>query len=330
MKFLLTLLLVNLSSVAVAQAPRNLCKEIATELRELRPPLFAGRQRLFEYQQRAGIVYHAVADKIFNSYLAQDIKPKAYTDCFHSKNMSAQVERLETLLPGAFFFGTIRRLKLSSSESVRLFATDVEKALNSGSITFLDISVPSDSNSGTALKFGGFHRGQNGLYINPNQLPSHQWNLIFFHEFAHALDDSLRSAVENEAKSPLIPYLERMAKKGVWTEADEEEVRTRILSSLDRGFAAEFRAWIVAASLYYQTEKLPSVEWFEQILQFSSRFEPATEKIVYDFLSPRFVTEPKGVFADPRIFDVLTSIRESWDEVLPKMGPLKKYITYQN
>ncbi len=328
MKLFLTFLLLALSSVAVAQAP--LCKEIATELRELRPPLFAGRQRLFEYQQRAGIVYHGLADKIFNSYLARNTKPKDYIACFHLKNLSAQVERLETLLPGAFFYGTIRRLKLSSSATVRLFADDVEKALNSGSITFLDISVPSDSNNGTALKFGGFHRGQNGLYINPNQLPSDQWNLIFFHEFAHALDDSLRNAVEKEAKSPLMPYLERMAKKAVWDNADEEQVRAQILSSFDRGFAAEFRAWIVAASLYYQTEKLPSVEWFEQILQFSPRFEPATEKIVYLFLSPRFVTEPKGVFGDPRIFDIVTNIREGWDEVLPHMGPLKKYITYQN
>jgi hypothetical protein len=329
-KLFLTFLLLALSSVAVAQAPRNLCKEIATELRELRPPLFAGRQRFFEYQQRAGIVYQALADKIFNGYLAQDLKPKDYIACFQLKNMTAQIERLETVLPGAFFFGTIRRLKLSSSATVSLFADDVERALNSGSITFLDISVPSDSNDGTALKFGGFHRGQSGLYINPNQLPSDQWNLIFFHEFAHALDDSLRKAVENEAKSPLMPYLERMSKKAIWNETDEEEVRARILSSLDRGFAAEFRAWIVAASLYYQTEKLPGVEWFEQILQFSPRFEPETEKTVFLFLSPRFVTESKGVFADPRIFDIVTNIREGWDEILPQMGPLKKYITYQN
>ena len=166
MKFFLTFMLVCLISEARAQAPRNLCQEIATELRDLRPPPFAGRQRLFEYQQRAGIAYQAIAYKIFNNYLARNIKPKEYIECFHLNNMSAHVERLETLLPGAFFYGTIRRLKLSPSATVRLFATDVERLLDSGSIMFLGISVPSDSNNGTALNFGGFHRGQNGLYIN--------------------------------------------------------------------------------------------------------------------------------------------------------------------
>jgi hypothetical protein len=330
MKFFLTFMLVCLISEARAQAPRNLCQEIATELRDLRPPPFAGRQRLFEYQQRAGIAYQAIAYKIFNNYLARNIKPKEYIECFHLNNMSAHVERLETLLPGAFFYGTIRRLKLSPSATVRLFATDVERLLDSGSIMFLGISVPSDSNNGTALNFGGFHRGQNGLYINPNELPSNQWYLIFFHEFAHALDDSLRNAVEKEAESPLIPYLEKMSKKEVWDNSDEEEVRAQILISFDRGFTAEFRAWIVAASLYYQTEKLPSVEWFERILQFAPHFNLASDKTIYLFLSPRFVTEPTGVFSDYRIYDIVTNIRQGWDEVLPQLGPLKKYITYHN
>lgn len=306
-----------------------LCDSIRNEMNSLKVPLFANETVKQNIQQRSGLAYHSISEKIFKAYIESDVKPSSFIRCMQNEGLHRQAVTLETnYLPSAFFNRTLRILKNSESTEIKEFARDAETALNSGAITFLDIDVPSDagSNGTTALQLGGFHRGQNGLYMNPNELPSSQWFIIFFHEFAHALDPNLRHAVIEEIRVPLIPTLKDAIKDPSWDDEDEREIKKMIRISMDRGFAGEYRAWMVALSLYYKQNPSVRIAWAEQMAGNRQVFDRAAQRALFDFLDPRFENKPEGVFADPRVQRIYENIRGEWRRHPPDLGGLKKYL----
>ena len=307
-----------------------LCDTLREEMDSLRTPFFLSFDEKAMFQQQTSFVFRSMARKIFKAYIDLDIKPLAFLKCLQNEGLHHQAVTLEThYLPSTFFNRTLDLLKSSENEKVRQFAKDADIALNSGAITFLDINVPSDASSGSEsekLQFGGFHRGQSGLYMNPNEMPSSQWFLIFFHEFAHALDPQLREAVLKESKSPLVPTLQKALESANWSVAEEQQIKTMIRTAMDRGFVGEYRAWMASLSLYYKQGRHPRVPWAEQMAGNREVFDLSAQRALFDFLDPRFNNGAVGVFAEPRIKKIVEDIREEWRRTPPEMGGLNKYL----
>lgn len=328
----LALQLLHVQSHAIfprASSPRlPLCDEIITEMVALEFPILADRPAWFEYYKNAAVVYKTLAKKIYLNYIAKDLKPREFVQCLHARSMHQQATRLEQHLPNEFFFSTIHEMSVSHSKKIQAFAADALDALNSGQITFLGLDIPSEAASGSdGLKLGGFHRGQNGLYINPNDLPSSQWTLIFVHEFSHALDNQLREAVQHEMRWPLVKSLEEILAVAEWTPENEVEVRQLLRKSLDRGFLAEYRSWVVSASLYLESGRSPRVPWFDRMLGEAGNFDDAHfRKSLFDFLDPRFQNKLEGIFQDEKIQRIYFEIRASLRKSPPEMGSLEGYV----
>lgn len=194
-----------------------------------------------------------------------------------------------------------------------------------GDLIRLGLELPRDAGSGTNLRFGGFHRGERGLYLNPDELPPDQWYVVLVHEFTHALDPILQEASRRSREIDL----EERAREALASSraaGRSSAVREFLRNGLDRGFLAEVRAWTVTSHLYDRmsgTAEFASVPWIFEMSGQSGLPLRDRHQNVFRFLDPRFNDPEQGLLTDVRVRSELETMRRELRQTLPPLGPLQ-------
>jgi hypothetical protein len=274
---------------------------IRRAIEEARPGVFAGSERWIAYSQKESESLDEAAKVVFSSYISGSHRVLEFKRCFRQELWG----KLQKRLPFAFISESLRQLESARSPIVRRFAKRSSDLVASGDLIRLGLQLPDDADGETNLKFGGYHRGERGLYLNPAHLSPDQWFVILIHEFAHALDPILQKASQESAAIESRPL-------------NRESARVLVQNGLDRGFLSEVRAWTVAAHLYHQLgPEFPKVPWLEQMAGPVSSSLSAVHEHVFRYLEPRFSDPVEGVYAHPEVQAEFARRRASWKKQIP-------------
>ena len=237
---------------------------------------------------------------------------------------------LQTLY-SEFYEATLARLRAAKSPGIRRFVdlTDRKYRLNHKRPLFR-LTGHFDQESSGSL-FAGVHRASGSIYMDLAKIPRDQWYIIFIHEMAHKLDQDLAEAVTEYALSlGLMTELEDWARKSTLADLPaevREDLETWLISGLNRGLWAEFRAWYVTFRLYQEgvTEGLwQPIARFDEVLA-SKPSESSFAKHLYAFLESRAQMPAAGPYSSPlmreAIESLLTSTRTS-EAHAPSLGSL--------
>jgi hypothetical protein len=289
---------------APAMARASACDQVDSirrAIEDARPGVFAGSDRWIAYSQKESESLEEVGKVVFASYISGSHRVLDFKRCFRQELW----DKLQKRLPFAFISESLRRLESAPSPVVRRFALKAGELVVSGDLIRLGLQLPDDANSETNLKFGGYHRGERGLYLNPALLPPDQWFVILIHEFAHALDPVLQKAARESAALESAPVTRDFAK-------------ALVQNGFDRGFLSEVRAWTVTAHVYHQLgPESPKVAWLEQMAGAGGSSLQMVHERVFRYLEPRFTDPVEGVYAHPEVQAEFARRRSSWKKQIP-------------
>ena len=158
---------------------------------------------------------------------------------------------------------------------------------------------------------GGFHRGNNSIFMNVTKTGSSEWLFILLHELFHALDEKLYSATAILSELETFKNIMRMTSEKTnfveLTSAEDELLTRWVLAGLDRGLHAEYRAWEFGFSVYEKgfSEGLwGKIPFVEQVLSFKDKNE-SMKSFVYRYLSERAMTPKEEVLKNGIWFKVV-------------------------
>ncbi len=163
---------------------------------------------------------------------------------------------------------------------------------------------------------GSFHRLRRSIFVDLDKLGANEWLMIFVHEVAHSLDSELIDSLSIYNNEALIKYFADLGKKNTQlvdvSKSDRKNLDTWLTAGLNRGFLAEYRAWLLTFLIYEEGLKdgtfLP-IDWLENL----KKNRPAGLDIriyILQSLSPDWVDPTEGIFSNQFIRDALTQLRQ--------------------
>lgn len=144
-------------------------------------------------------------------------------------------------------------------------------------------------------KRGGFHKKTGIFVMNPSKVQRLDWLFVFIHELFHAEDERLRhsayeylSAQNAKKMAILLGELKlRDPRQGEW-----QEIKDHVYLGLERGFLAEYRAWLLTYRVYIEGGfNYPGmgVSWMNDLLDFNQNARPL-HVFIFDFLKSKTKT----------------------------------------
>jgi hypothetical protein len=305
--------LIFLSSLLIqtsfAFGSQNFCQQIVPQITTIRnTPRIFSQLTWPEYQTRAAAAYESIGELSFTAYLNSDVRPKQVYECL----LPEDVQHVRQDQSAVFFSFTLATMMSWNSPLISRFANLIQTRFSNGEIESFGIGQNPDGDQSTAgLRLAGFHRGNRGLYLNPDELPPDQWFLIFFHEFSHALDFKL--ATESVwAKDPgHLAQLKAVLLKATWTTSDQQTVDAFLTNALNRGLLAEYRAWVSTAHLYLEARrlnKIPVQTWFENLMG-PNHTEGPMRMFIFANLDGKFTDPSDDPYDNPRLAARLGQLR---------------------
>ena len=174
------------------------------------------------------------------------------------------------------------------------------------------LTRPDDENSRKA----GFHRSRKSIFMDIGQMTSNEWLMIFVHEVSHSLDSELINSLDIYNNEVLVKYFSELgAKNTALTELsknDRELLNTWLMAGLNRGFLAEYRAWLLTYLIYDEGLKdgtFAPIDWLENL----KNSKPAGLDVrvyILRSLSPDWTDPVDGIFAHQFIKDALRQLRQ--------------------
>lgn len=248
------------------------------------------------------------ADIVYKDYRNGQWSNEANQDLLNCFASMGRGDEYVYAMQKVFLERSIQELKASKNNALQLFAIKIEE---NAQTVFAFRDLPSLN------KVGGFHRGRRSIFIDFTQIPPNEWMLIFIHESAHSLDDTLKQAVsvyadtQNVLVPSFAPYLQ-YSDAAFLPISVKKNLDTWLMAGLNRGLLAEARAWSVTLNLYREGVKAnlwQPISWLEEMGS-DQRAGESTYMAVLHKLSPAFPDPNKDIFSTPLIQSELKRIRQ--------------------
>ena len=181
----------------------------------------------------------------------------------------------------------------------------------------------------------GVARVSKAFFASLSEIPHLHWKIVFVHEVAHLVDDGLDSAVNvwqnPDLRAKALEDADRLSKAGAgMAQFATPSLDLWLKAGLDRGFLAEYRAWVVTAEIYksLRTQGLQSeLEWMKGLVQLNESFFDS-QKRVFRALDGGFVDPSDGIFSNPwvakRLVDIRQNLRKELESKPPPLGALQQ------
>lgn len=179
-----------------------------------------------------------------------------------------------------------------------------------------------------------FHRTHRSIYMNIERLTASEWLILFVHEVAHSLDSELVAALPIYNDEAYIKELDAYGKaNGKWADmavSEQQRLEKWLIAGLNRGFLAEYRAWLLTAVIYeegLQQGVFAPSPWLEE-LKNSKPAKTSMQTHVLRYLSPSWVDPTEGIFSYSFIQEALHKLRQQLDAnpSSVKLGAIEKLL----
>jgi len=180
-----------------------------------------------------------------------------------------------------------------------------------------------------------FHRSHRSIFMDLETVESKEWLILFVHEVAHSLDSELLDALPIYNDEAYIKELSAYGKaNGTLSNLplqDRKRLDNWLLAGLNRGFLAEYRAWLLTLVIYEEGLRdgtfSPS-PWLEQLKNSKSKNDNMRTHILR-YLSPSWTDPTEEIFEHPFIQEALRNLRRKLnaDPSLVKLGAIEKLLT---
>ena len=261
------------------------------------------------YQKRVFEARKLVALNIFQSYISGSFDDRFFESCIKSKQ---EYEALEEILPSTFLDESLKILNLSQSRSVKNFSEIINSRIKNNNFILFRLAGHFKEDPAPTDLAGGFHRGQGSIFMNFTKIPPNEWLIIFVHELTHSLDVQLSNAISEYSKNEIVLKLTKDKKVFQQLSRDEKsELHRWLMSGLDRGFLAEYRAWTITFKIYQDglDEGLwKPIDWMNSILNHKLASENLSD-FTFRYLDPRFINPTEWPFRASPVKESLESIR---------------------
>jgi hypothetical protein len=245
-------------------------------------------------------------------------------DWFHY--LKGEKTDLPTSLPPAWVRQATEELLISSGGLKAAFG----RASRENTYGFT-LTRPSDDPSREA----SFHRAYQSIFTDIHVSDRNHWFLNFIHEVAHSLDSELRDAIDIYRDPDMHEWLKN-ENSDVRLEELSPTERARLdrwlLAGLNRGFLAEYRAWLLTYHVYEEglqdgTFK-PDPVW--EALKASCPQGTEMRTHLLRTLSPEWVDPAIGPFKPYFIREALKALREKLDAnpALVNLGAMAPLIDF--
>ncbi len=184
------------------------------------------------------------------------------------------------------------------------------------------------------MRKAGFHRTHRSIFIDIQQMNANEWLMTFVHEVAHSLDSELIGALDIYNNEKYIIFLHQLGQKNI--KLSELDMRQRqyldnwLMAGLNRGFLAEYRAWLLTYVIYNEGLKdstFKNITWLDQLVATKPIAENINSHILKQ-LSKSWSNPTAGVFSYPFVQSALLELRKKIETNpgLVKMGYIKKLV----
>ena len=300
------------SSQAVASATSQDCSLTLT-LRQLRlhPPMQTSMIKDWsDYQAAIYAEEKALAERIFERYQAGQLSPEFFGSCLGEEDSTD----LSSILPKVFFDASVAHLEVSKSITIQRFVAAIKEKQSRQNFVLMRLVGHLPKDLAPSNLPGGFHRGQQSIFINFAKIPPNEWLLIFSHEILHSLDARLTQAViDYGAIADIVSITKEFSSTQNLTSEQETAIQKWINAGLDRGLLAEYRAWTLSFKIYQHgvKEKLwHPIVWVDRILQGQRADEPLAHYVLR-FLDTRFTDPTDYPFSAAPVKDEFLKVRNN-------------------
>lgn len=211
------------------------------------------------------------SQQIFQRFLKGEFSLSQIHACLEKTHNQADfVHTMQT----EFFFMSINRLREMNKPYLSTLMDKISDSTNGGVWTIFHVAGVSDK----AINKAGVHRLHLSAYMNIADIPPNEWLFTFVHEMVHRLDEQMLAAEERfsgpEKLKSLQNYLSTNSSSSTLTET---QIQEWIVDGLQRGIAAEYRAWLLTAKFYedyIQIHPEHRLQFWEAFLEGHRTFEP--------------------------------------------------------
>jgi hypothetical protein len=151
--------------------------------------------------------------------------------------------------------------------------------------------------------------------MNIGELDKNSWLITLVHELAHAKDDVMFDSLKNFNQPELTKKIVEWSNAGMnYRElalTDQDKIKSWLLAGLQRGFLAEYRAWLLTYFAYQEGilhGTFQPIPWLEKIKE-SKPSNLSIELHILQYLSPSWKDPKTEIFAHPLVQETLTQLR---------------------
>lgn len=185
------------------------------------------------------------------------------------------------------------------------------QSFDNDSISFSLTRPASDSSS----RQGSFHRSRRSVFMNIGELDKNNWLITLVHELAHAKDDVMFESLKSYNQPELVNRLVAWSNSGVrysnLAASDKAQIHSWLLAGLQRGFLAEYRAWLLTYLVYQEgiaDGSFQPIPWLEQISS-SKPTNLSIELHILHYLSPSWKDPTTEIFGHTLVQEALAEVR---------------------
>jgi hypothetical protein len=177
----------------------------------------------------------------------------------------------------------------------------------------------------------GVARGTKLLFASVLEIPPEEWNMILVHEIAHIVDDALDAAVKqwqsNDLKEKALAERENFLQSSPIRIDDFPNSRVWLSAGLNRGFLAEYRAWVIT-SVIYESLRAKSLQvdlnWMREISAAGMTISELKVR-VFKYLDSRFFDSVENtesnILNKPPFANILQILRQELRYSAKTEGP---------
>lgn len=223
-------------------------------------------------------------------------------------------DQIENNFSSLFIIEAAQKMTASRSEAIRAFASKISKLTTSGIVIPIKLHLHLDRNS-TSERPAGFDRNTRGVFFNLFQINSSDYSVYLIHEFAHAFDPELNSAIDlfndSALTETIASFVRAKASYESLSNEQKHQVDRYVLAGLNRGLLAELRAWVTTSELYLELlrhQEQKPVDFLDPILGSSRDLNRSQlTQIWWDYLLKNFTRPNEGLFASPLLQSAVES-----------------------
>lgn len=189
----------------------------------------------------------------------------------------------------------------------------LSKALSE--LTLLPMTFTRPIDEASSERNAAFDRGKRSIFIDLKKFSRTEWLKAFIHEGIHRLDGELDKSISIFSDRKTKEFIKSKGKKDTplseLSYFERRKLDKWLIAGLNRGFLAEYRAWLLTFVLYKEARKSRSIgvnEWLENLMQ-NQDPEIDDDIYIYRALSSHWTDPKSGLFKYEFVKEALSKLR---------------------